>query len=145
MSTPAPERRGSEQRVTKQRLAVTAALGMVDDFVSAQELHRWLMDDGAKVSLATVYRLLQSLAEDGLVDVLRGLEGEAMYRQCRAEHHHHHLVCRKCGKAVEIEAPAVEAWATRVARENGFSDPSHTVEIYGLCPACTATAAAGAA
>lgn len=144
MSTPAPERRGSEQRVTKQRLAVTAALGRVDDFVSAQELHRWLLDDGSKVSLATVYRLLQSLAEDGLVDVLRGAEGEAMYRQCRAEHHHHHLVCRNCGKAVEVEAPAVEAWAARVAKENGFSDPSHTVEIYGLCPACTEAAASAA-
>lgn len=137
MTNPMTDRRQPEQRVTKQRLAVTAALGQVDDFVTAQELHRWLVDEGDKVSLATVYRLLFSMAEDGLVDVLRNPEGESMYRQCVAEHHHHHLVCRICGKAVEVEAPAVEQWAARVAAENGFTEPSHTVEIYGLCPICS--------
>ena len=144
MTNPATERRSSEQRVTKQRLAVNAALETVDDFVTAQELHRWLVDEGDKVSLATVYRLLLSMAEDGLVDVLRNNEGEAMYRQCVIEHHHHHLVCSKCGKAVEVEAPAVEKWAARVAEENGFTEPTHTVEIYGLCPACSAAKAADA-
>ena len=138
MTNPMTERRQPEQRVTKQRLAVAAALGQVDDFVTAQELHRWLVDEGDKVSLATVYRLLFSMAEDGIVDVLRNPEGESMYRQCVAEHHHHHLVCRICGKAVEVEAPAVEQWAARVAAENGFTEPSHTVEIYGLCPICSA-------
>jgi len=141
MTSPAPEKRGSEQRVTKQRLAVAAALKELDDFVSAQELHRWLLDRGDKVSLATVYRILQSMADDELVDVLRAAEGEAVYRRCRADHHHHHLVCRSCGKAVEVEAPAVESWAARVAAEHGYSAPTHTVEIFGLCPACTAAAA----
>jgi Fur family ferric uptake transcriptional regulator len=50
-------------------------------------------------------------------------------------------VCRCCGKAVEVEAPAVESWAARVAAEHGYSAPTHTVEIFGLCPACTAPAA----
>ena len=140
MTSPAPEKRGSEQRVTKQRLAVAAALKELDDFVSAQDLHRLLLDRGDKVSLATVYRILQSMADDELVDVLRAAEGESVYRRCRAEHHHHHLVCRNCGKAVEVEAPAVETWAARMASENGYTAPTHTVEIYGLCPACTAAA-----
>lgn len=138
MSSPDAERRGTEQRVTKQRLAVAAALRELDDFVSAQDLHRGLRERGDKVSLATVYRILQSMADDELVDVLRGAEGEAVYRRCRADHHHHHLVCRGCGKTVEIEAPAVESWAARVSAEHGYTHPTHTVEIYGLCPACSA-------
>ncbi|MEE1622202.1 Fur family transcriptional regulator [Zafaria sp. Z1313] len=134
--------RGGEQRVTRQRLAVGSALGELEDFVTAQELHRWLQDRGEKVSLATVYRILQSMTDDGLLDVLRAVDGEASYRRCAAEHHHHHLVCRSCGKAVEVEAPAVEAWAARVAAEHGFTEPSHTVEIYGLCPDCGTSASA---
>ncbi|WP_028279152.1 Fur family transcriptional regulator [Arthrobacter sp. H5] len=131
-------RKGSEQRVTKQRRAVSAALDELDDFVSTQELYRQLHSKGETVSLATAYRILQSMADDGLVDVLRNGEGEAVYRRCAVEHHHHHLLCRNCGRAVEIEAPAVEQWAARVAEDHGYTDVAHTVEIYGLCPECTA-------
>ncbi|ALE06600.1 peptide ABC transporter substrate-binding protein [Arthrobacter sp. ERGS1:01] len=127
-----------EQRVTKQRLAISAALDTLVDFVSTQELHRMLHEDGTRVSLATTYRILASMADEGLVDTLRNGEGEAVYRRCSATSHHHHLLCRNCGKTVEIEAPAVESWAVRVAQENGFTQVQHTVEIYGLCPECTA-------
>lgn len=134
---PAPAA-AKEQRVTKQRLAVSAALDELADFVSTQELHRILHDRGSPVSLATSYRILQSLADDGLVDVLRNADGEAVYRRCAVTGHHHHLLCRSCGRAIEVEAPAVEAWATRTAREHGFTAVEHTVEIFGLCPECTA-------
>ena len=110
-----------EQRVTKQRLAVSAALDELDDFVSTQELYRLLQNKGISVSLATAYRILQSLADDGLIDVLRNGEGEAVYRRCTVTGHHHHLLCRNCGKAVEVEAPAVETWAARTAAEH----PAH--------------------
>lgn len=132
-----------EQRVTKQRLAVSAALDELDDFVSTQELYRLLQNQGVSVSLATAYRILQSLADDGLIDVLRNADGEAVYRRCAVTGHHHHLLCRNCGKAVEVEAPAVETWAARVAAENGYTEVAHTVEIFGLCPECTAKKAAG--
>lgn len=135
MTQPSTARAG-ETRVTKQRVAVNEALVQVNDFATAQQLHRWLQDADHKVSLATVYRLLQSMADDGLVDVLHSGDGEARYRQCRTEGHHHHLVCRVCAKTVEVSAPSVERWAARVADENGFSDPEHTVEIYGLCAQC---------
>ena len=127
-----------EQRVTKQRLAVSGVLDELRDFVSTQELHRILQDRGTSVSLATSYRILQSLADEGLVDVLRNTDGEAVYRRCAVTGHHHHLLCRSCGKAVEVEAPAVEAWAARTAAEHGFTAVEHTVEIFGLCPDCTA-------
>lgn len=134
MSTPV-----KEQRVTKQRLAVSAALDELDDFVSTQELHRILHERGVSVSLATSYRILQSMAEDGAVDVLRNPDGEAVYRRCAVAEHHHHLLCRNCGKAVEIEAPVVEKWAAKVAQEHGYTQVSHTVEIIGLCPECSAS------
>ena len=127
-----------EQRRTRQRAAVDEALDEVDDFVSAQELHQMLRARGSQVGLATVYRALQTLADDGRVDVLRSDAGEAVYRRCDQLDHHHHLVCRSCGAAVEISRPAVEAWAEDVARAHGYVDVTHTVEIFGLCPRCAA-------
>src|SRR5687768_1650099 len=136
--TPLVAAGGKEQQVTMQRLAVSAALDELHDFVSTQELYRILQIQGVSVSLTTAYRILQSLADEGLVDVLRNGDGEAVYRRCAVTGHHHHLLCRSCGKAVEVEAPAVEAWAARIAKEHGFTAVEHTVEIFGLCPECTA-------
>ncbi|WP_218220199.1 Fur family transcriptional regulator [Nesterenkonia sp. Act20] len=125
-------------RSTRQKRAVWAALHSLEDFVSAQELHKILDDRGEKVSLATVYRVLQSHQEEGLVDVLRPDEGEAIYRLCEREEHHHHLVCRSCGLTVEFEAPDIEDWAAKLAAQHNFSEVRHTLEIFGLCASCAA-------
>jgi Fur family ferric uptake transcriptional regulator len=122
-------------RPTRQRAAVRAALESIDDFRSAQELHDLLKQRGEPVGLATVYRTLQALADAGEVDVLRTTDGEAIYRRCSSGHHHH-LVCRECGRTVEVEGPAVERWAAAIAREHRFSDVSHTIEVFGACPDC---------
>ncbi|THE17138.1 transcriptional repressor [Kocuria rosea] len=124
-----------EVRNTRQRRAVARALASLEDFISTQDLHALLRERGDSVSLATTYRILQSMSELGELDVLRSDDGEAIYRRCAAEHHHHHLVCRRCGAAVELEAPAVEEWAGRTAAAHGFTEVDHTVEITGLCAA----------
>lgn len=123
-------------RSTRQRTAVAAALNEVDEFRSAQELHDLLKHQGASVGLTTVYRTLQSLAEAGEVDVLRMSDGESVYRRCSTGGHHHHLVCRVCGKAVEVEGPAVEKWAEAIAAQHGYENVAHTVEIFGTCSDC---------
>jgi len=122
-------------RPTRQRRAVAACLARFDDFRSAQEIHELLRGGGENVGLSTVYRTLQGLADAGEVDVLRAEDGETLYRRCSGTHHHH-LVCRDCGRTVEVEGPTVERWATAIASEHGFADVSHTLEIFGLCPAC---------
>ncbi|HET8561216.1 MAG TPA: Fur family transcriptional regulator [Marmoricola sp.] len=123
------------QRPTRQRRAVAAALDAADDFRSAQEIHEQLRSGGDSVGLSTVYRTLQAMADAGEVDVLRSEAGEAVYRRC-STHHHHHLVCRSCGATVEVEGPTVERWASTVAAEHGYTDVSHTLEIFGTCPDC---------
>lgn len=128
--------------MTKQRKAVSQALDSLVDFVSTQELHRILNEAGNTISLATTYRIVQSMADENIVDVLRVADGEALYRRCGVPTHHHHLLCRSCGKAVELEAPEVEQWADAVARRFGYTKVDHTIEIVGLCPECTAKATA---
>ncbi|HON73986.1 MAG: Fur family transcriptional regulator [Candidatus Lutibacillus vidarii] len=125
----------STRRPTRQRAAVEALLRTSDDFVSAQAIHARLRETGDAVGLATVYRTLQAMSAEGLVDVLRTDDGEAVYRRC-SESHHHHLVCRSCGRTVEVEIPAVERSCRAVSEEHGFTDVVHTVEIFGTCPGC---------
>ncbi|MGI8682253.1 MAG: Fur family transcriptional regulator [Mycobacteriales bacterium] len=122
--------------MTRQREAITAVLESSGGFRSAQELYADLRRSGRRVGLTTVYRTLATLAGSGAVDVLRGADGEAAYRWCATDRHHHHLVCRDCGRTVEVAGTAVERWAERVAAEHGYSDVSHTVEIFGRCAEC---------
>lgn len=125
------------RRSTKQRSAISRALDEVRGFRTAQDMHALLRRKGSRVGLTTVYRNLQALAEAGEVDVVVSGEGEAMYRRCATNDHHHHLVCRECGTSVEVQSTDVEKWASRVARRHGFSQATHTAEIYGLCRSCS--------
>lgn len=124
-------------RATRQRQVVIEALDELDTFCSAQEVHAALAERGETVGLATVYRTLQLFADAGGLDALRGDDGETRYRQCSRDQHHHHLVCRSCGHTEEVADSGVELWAHNVASERGFTDASHTLEIFGLCAACS--------
>jgi Fur family ferric uptake transcriptional regulator len=127
-------------RATRQGGAVENALRAAEGFRSAQDVYAVLRAEGQSVGLSTVYRHLQAFADDGLVDVIHTPEGETTYRYCGepGSGHHHHLVCRSCGRAVEVEGPAIERWASRVAELHGYVDVDHTVELFGTCAACAA-------
>ncbi|MCX6460271.1 MAG: transcriptional repressor [Actinobacteria bacterium] len=124
------------RRTTRQRTAVSSALAETGGFLSARDLHDRLAAQGERVGIATVYRTLASLASTGEVDVLLRDDGESVYRRCSSAHHHH-LVCRECGRTEEVTGPTVEAWATAEAERHGFRDVRHTVEITGICATCT--------
>jgi Fur family ferric uptake transcriptional regulator len=126
---------GEGLRPTRQRRAVAAVLEECDEFRTAQQVHESLRATGDNVGLSTVYRALQAMADAGEIDVLRSDAGEAAYRKC-SDSHHHHLVCRTCGRTVEVEGPTVERWTRGVAEEHGFRDVSHTLEIFGTCAGC---------
>ena len=123
------------RRQTWQKDAVLHALGMAQGFVSAQQLHKQLTQHGSVIGLATVYRTLNTLVADGLADSLVNA-GESLFRDCSKDHHHH-LICNSCGVAVEIEAKQAEEWASKVAKYHGFTDVSHTIDIFGNCKKCS--------
>jgi len=88
--------------MSKSRSAVLTTLEKTGGFVSAQEVFQLLRKQGKPTGLATVYRALQKAAVENSVDVLRKEDGEALYRLC-ATGHHHHLVCKNCGKQWKLK------------------------------------------
>lgn len=126
--------RGGRRR-TRQQHAIFRALQDSASFISAQDLHATMRRSGDRIGLATVYRGLQALVADGEVDALRTGDNETLYRSC-SDTHHHHLVCRRCGRTEEVSGADVEDWASRQAARFGFEDVSHTVELQGMCGDC---------
>ena len=126
----------SERRNTWQKTAVLEELSNTDEFVSAQELHQKISQSGKKLGLTTVYRALTEMVGQGMADSLSISDGEMRYRICTPEHHHH-LICRVCGKTVEFDMPGFEELALEVAKANGFSEVSHEIELFGVCKDCS--------
>ena len=122
------------QRHTRQRDAIRSAMAS-GGFRTAQDVHDALRRSGEPIGLATVYRALQAMADAGEVDALRTPDGATAYRRCSPAHHHH-LICRACGRTVEVDAPAIEAWLGRLGNAYGFSDVDHELELYGRCSDC---------
>jgi Fur family ferric uptake transcriptional regulator len=125
----------TEKRNTWQKTAVLDELSNTEEFVSAQELHQKISQSGKKLGLTTVYRALTEMVEQGLADSLSLSDGEMRYRICTPEHHHH-LICRVCGKTVEFDLPGFEELAQSVAKQNSFTELSHEIELFGICKDC---------
>jgi Fur family ferric uptake transcriptional regulator len=125
-------------RRTRQGDAVLSVVLGSDNFRSAQDIHAELRAAGETVGLTTVYRHLALLTDEGQLDALQTADGEVVYRRCHSEAHHHHVVCRSCGQGTEVELPDLERWAETTAAALGYTDVTHTVEIFGLCADCRA-------
>ena len=122
-------------RNTRQRAEVRDAVAANPAFATSQTIHDRLRHEGSKVGLATVYRTLQAMAASGELDTIRTPDGQIAYRTC-APGPHHHLVCRSCGRTVEIDLPGLEATTRRIAGEYGFAEIDHEVEFFGTCSSC---------
>lgn len=123
-------------RATQQKAAIAEAIQASDRALTAQELHERLDN----VGLATVYRNLARLADEGAIDSIRRPSGEIAYRAC-AHGHHHHLICRDCGTVVELHDCSLDEWSSRIGQQFGFSSVEHQAELQGTCAKCSAASA----
>ena len=119
-------------RQTEQRRAIVETLRGSDVALTAQELHGRLRG----VGLATVYRNLQRLADEGEADSIRRDNGELAFVLCGGGHHHH-LTCRSCGRVEQVRDCRLDEWAAAVARDHGFRDVHHSAELVGVCSSCS--------
>jgi Fur family ferric uptake transcriptional regulator len=138
------ELRRSGARTGGARDEVIAFLERQDCCVSAQELFDGLRRDGKKVGIASVYRVLEQLADLGLVHRVDLGGGVSRFEPALpGGEHHHHIVCDGCGRVETFDDPALERTLETVAGSHGYVLAQHDVVLHGSCPGCVPAGASG--
>jgi Fur family ferric uptake transcriptional regulator len=120
------------------RQAVVELLGRQNCCLSAQEIFDRLRKARRPVGIASVYRALEALAELRLVKRVETGDGIARYEPAAGDgEHHHHLVCRDCGKVEAFSDSRLERAIDRVAGGLGYSVEEHEVVLLGACANCS--------
>ena len=105
--------------------------------LSAQETHDRIRGTGARVGIASVYRVLDLLAAQGLLTRVDLGDGIARFEPVHPDgHHHHHLVCGDCGKVEPFADERLERELDRVASRLGYAMDGHEVVLRGACDDC---------
>ena len=121
-------------RVTKQRKAMLEVLSAVENPMSAEETHKHLSE--GVCDLVTVYRSLEQLERAGVVQLGVRENGTKVYCLSHGNDHHHHLSCRSCGRTERVDVCMGEE-LEKIGKSFGFSELSHVMELFGLCPECS--------
>lgn len=121
-------------RITPQRMAILRVLKSARGHLSPAEIYEKVAPELPGMTEATVYRTLNLLAEQGLVLVAHMGHGQLVYEI--ADHDHHHLICRTCGRTQEVDHEALKTLYMNFLEKTGFRiDTIHTT-FFGLCPDC---------
>src|SRR5207244_7217442 len=119
------------------RSAVVELLGRQNCCLSAQEIFDALRKARRPVGIASVYRAVEVLVDLRLVKRVDAGDGIARYEPAPPDgDHHHHLVCRDCGKVEAFTDPRLERAIDRVADGTGYSVDEHEVVLTGACADC---------
>jgi Fur family transcriptional regulator, ferric uptake regulator len=124
------KRGGARDRVIELLASQSCAL-------SAVEIEDLLRSSGRPTGRASVYRVLDLLAEHGLVERVAVGDGQARFERVRpGGEHHHHLVCERCGRLVAFDDPGLERAIDRLSERLGVKVESHDVLLHGACGRC---------
>lgn len=124
-----------EIRRSKHGITISNFMQTHKGFVTSQELFELLRSQDIKIGLATVYRQLQALTSQGVLDQIRTKDGQQAYRFCSPEHHHH-ITCRSCRKTKEFIDNRLADIFNDLALERDYILTGHDLELYGLCSDC---------
>jgi len=137
--TAASRLRNTDQRYTTNRRAIVEVLSAADGPLTVPEL----LERGERMPQSSVYRNIGLLEAAGIVHRILGSDEYARYELAEdlTEHHHHHLICSRCGAIEDVTLPAeleksVESALKRAARRSGFSGSHHRLDLIGVCARC---------
>lgn len=121
---------------SKKREEVLKTFLSIHRHLSVYELYDIMRKKGIKVGYSTVFRAMKLLVEAGIASVIDLGKGESYFEHKWGHRHHDHLVCIKCGRAIEFLEPKIEELQDRIAEINRFEAKKHSLVIYGFCSKC---------
>ncbi len=125
--------RANRNRITEPRKAILEIITREHGPFTAEEIHGFL-EEGL-CDLVTVYRCLAAMEVIHLVRRCDFGDGSTRYEFDLGKHHHHHVICRECREVQTLDL-CVVAGLEQMAKEMGYTNLSHTLEIFGVCPKC---------
>jgi len=127
----------TDARLTKGARKVLEALQEVKTLAAAQDIHSRMRSENQDApGLTTVYRSLELLVAQGLVQAVELGDGEKRYELIKPGEHHHHLICSHCKESVHLDQCLVEDIDSMIKSKYGFEVNSHILEIFGTCKRC---------
>lgn len=121
-------------KITPARSAISDFLLRSSAPVDVEEIINYFKVKKLKTNKVTIYRNLNSLFKNGLIDRLEF--GEGKYRYEFKKNHHHHLICTKCQSVAEVEGEAFQDMENRFYNDKQFLVKSHSLEFFGICKNC---------
>lgn len=124
-------------RRTRNQERIIDLLKTLDRSISAQDLYIELRNRSLAMGLATVYRSLESLKLEGVVQSRATAGGEALYSLVQEDRHH--LTCLQCGNSIPIDQCPVHDLEVQLNQSYKFKIYYHMLEFFGLCMQCQQT------
>lgn len=121
---------------TPERKNILEEIFSTHDHFDIESIHDRLREKGARISVATIYRMIPLLIESGMIRPATVRRGRPTYEHLFGHRPHHHLICARCGKVVEFRQDAVERLLDRVCQRNGFSPFDYRIGVRGVCAGC---------
>jgi Fur family transcriptional regulator, peroxide stress response regulator len=128
-------RRVTQKRATRQLEAVFQALQGDPTHPFADEIYRRVRKKLPRISLATVYRNLQRLVEDGKIRTV--LLGERVARYDPETSDHDHFICESCGRVIDLFLERERQIDLTSLANDGYVVTAHKLTVYGVCQVCT--------
>jgi len=123
-------------KLTPQRRAVLRVFGSSQEHLTPAEIYEKVQPECPGIGLVTIYRLLQILAELGLICEVHSGDNCGRYLIRRQTVHHHHLICSACGTVVDFTDCDLSELEQRLSRDTRFEMEGHLLEFYGRCRNC---------
>jgi Fe2+ or Zn2+ uptake regulation protein len=132
-------------KVTPRRQEVMSCLGGERSYRSADEVWNLVRPRLGSIGLPTVYRILDELAEAGVITRIFLSDRKQYYFLCSNREHHHHFVCESCRRVEDVEQCGLDGVSRAIAQRSGGRVTSHILQINGVCGACCQGHAQGVA
>lgn len=129
------ELREVKLKVTPARLAALYVLENADRPLDVATIKAELERQGIDANPATVFRMMNSFSDKGIVREVNFQESKLRYEHS-AKKDHHHLLCEKCGAIEDISDCNIDTWKKELKNRKGFLVKHHSLEFFGLCSAC---------
>lgn len=121
---------------SKQREQVLETFMKARSHLAIDDLYNAVRKKNPKIGLATVYRTMRVICDCGLAGEVDFGDGVRRFEHKYQRQHHHHLVCIKCGKVIEVASSEIERLQKKLAKQHNFAPTKDTMKIFGICSKC---------